>query len=202
MSTALHVIAVLLGLVVFLLAIPIAVSFRFAKFDVFSGQIAVRWLFGLARFRFEIPGAQATSSPMPQSDKADKALTERKARRARPNVVALLKQSAFRRRVIRFVGSLFRAMHAHQLYLKLRMGLGDPADTGRLWAVVGPLSALSKNLQNAEVRIEPEFADPVFEFKTHGRFLLIPLQFIVLAVAFALSPSSIRAWRTMKTVHA
>lgn len=84
----------------------------------------------------------------------------------------------------------------------MRLGLGDPADTGRLWAMVGPLSALVQNLRNAEVRIEPEFADPVFEFESHGRVLLIPIQFIFVIIAFALSPPSIRAWRTLKGSYA
>jgi hypothetical protein len=78
----------------------------------------------------------------------------------------------------------------------MRLGLGDPADTGRLWAVVGPLSAAAQ-LRNAELRIEPEFADPVLELRADGRVLLVPLRFLIVAIAFALSPPTIRAWRTL-----
>jgi hypothetical protein len=83
----------------------------------------------------------------------------------------------------------------------VRLGLGDPADTGRLWAVVGPLCAVAQ-LRNAELRIEPEFVDPVLEFHADGRVRLVPLRFLGLAVAFALSPPTIRAWRTLRGGHA
>jgi len=202
-SAALIVIAVLLGLVVLLLAVPMDVVFRFANVEALAGQVTVRWLFGLARFRIKIPDI---AKPKPPTTKpkhnAEEARKEFKARGRRTNVLAALKQSAFRKRLFRFAKSLVHAMHARELYLRMRLGLGDPADTGRLWAMVGPLSALAQNLRNAEVRIEPEFADPVFEFESHGRVLLIPIQFIFLAVGFVLSPPSIRAWRTLKGSYA
>ena len=84
----------------------------------------------------------------------------------------------------------------------MRLGLGDPADTGRLWAVVGPLSAAAQGLRGAEVRIEPEFMDSVLEFRAQGRLLVAPLQVMALAVSFALSPPTIRAWRTLRGGHA
>jgi hypothetical protein len=202
-SAALIVIAVLLGLAVLLLAVPIDVVFRFANVEALAGQVTVRWLFGLARFRIKIPDVskprQSTAKP---KGKTEETREELGARGRRANVLAALKQSAFRRRLFRFAKSLVRAVHAHELYLRMRLGLGDPADTGRLWAMVGPLSALAQNLHHAEVCIEPEFVDPVFEFESHGRVLLIPIQFILIAVAFVLSPPSIRAWRTLKGSYA
>ena len=84
----------------------------------------------------------------------------------------------------------------------MRLGLGDPADTGRLWALVGPLNAAANNLRNAQVQIEPEFMDPLFEFRFDGRLLVVPLQLVALAIGFALSPASLRAWRTLIRGHA
>lgn len=203
MGVALLVIAVLLGLVVLLLAVPADVAFHFRRIEAFAGEIAVRWLFGLVRFRINVPRAARPkpSKPVPKR-KAAETRQKPKARGRGPEVFAVLRQAAFRRRVYRFVKDLVRAAHARDLYLRLRLGLGDAADTGRLWAFVGPLSALAQNVPNAEVRVEPEFVDPVFEFEASGRVLLIPLQFVALAIAFALSPSSIRAWRTLRRGHA
>ena len=196
------VIAVLLGLLVLLLAVPIDVTFRFERAEVLEGQITVRWLFGLVRFPIRVPGA-AKPPPEPGTEpKAAPARAKPDERSRRANVLAVLRQATFRRRVYRLVEDLVRAAHLQQLRLRMRLGLGDPADTGRLWVFVGPLNAVAQNLRNAEVQIEPEFMDPVFEFQAHGRLLLIPLQFVVLAIAFALSPASIRAWRTLKGGHA
>jgi hypothetical protein len=52
------------------------------------------------------------------------------------------------------------------------------------------------------VRIEPEFVEPVLEFKADGRLWLIPLRFLALVLGFALSPPTIRAWRTLRGNHA
>lgn len=113
----------------------------------------------------------------------------------------VLRQVKFRQRVYRLVKGLIRATALRQLRLRMRLGLGDPADTGCLWAFVGPLNAAAQNLQNAQVRIEPEFMDAVFEFHVCGQVIVVPLQLMSLAFGFALSPASIRAWRTLKGNH-
>ena len=90
---------------------------------------------------------------------------------------------------------MLRATHARNLFLRLRIGLGDPADTGRLWAVIGPIAGMAQNFRSAALRIEPEFMDPAFEVESHGQFRLVPIQFIAMTAAFMLSPTMLRAWR-------
>ena len=80
----------------------------------------------------------------------------------------------------------------------MRLGLGDPADTGRLWAIVGPLSVAAQGIRSARVRVEPAFMEAVLEFDARGRMRLVPVQFLALAIGFALSPPSVRAWRTLR----
>jgi len=199
------VVAVLLGLVVvLLLAVPVAVAFQFHGVEAFTGQVTIRWLFGLVRFRIAVPDV---SKSRPRKKKkiephATRPNAKAPKRRAGTNVLAVLRQSAFRTRVLRFVRDFLRAARLHQLHLRMRVGLGDPADTGRLWALVGPLSAAAGNLRAMEIRIEPEFIEPVFEFEMRGQFRLIPLQFLALAIAFVLSPPSMRAWCTLRSNHA
>ena len=91
---------------------------------------------------------------------------------------------------MKFIKRMLRASHAQNLYLRLRIGLGDPADTGLLWAVMGPLSGMLKNLQGASIEIDPEFIDEVLELESHGQFRLIPIQFIVLIIVFIFSPET------------
>lgn len=192
------VIAGLLGLVFIVLAVPVGVEFRLEGIEPFTGYLRVRWLFGLVRFRVPVPRA---GKPKAEAEpKAARPRAPRKARGRRRNVVAALRQPAFRGRVYRLIGDVVGAVHLHRLRLLARVGLGDPADTGCLWAVVGPLNAMA--LPNTELRIEPEFVDPVLEFETDGRLLLVPLRVLVLAVAFALSPPTIRAWSTLMRSHA
>lgn len=195
MGTAVLVAAIVSGSLVLLLAVPVHLAFRFEGVEIFKGQIAIRWLFGLVRGRIQVPGA-GKEARQPKPARKAPAQAKPDSRSGRSNVLAVLRQAAFRRRVHRLIEDLIAAAHLHQLRLHVRLGLGDPADTGRLWTFLGPLNVVAGTLRDADVRIEPEFIDAVFEFQTEGRLLLIPLQLLALVAAFALSPASIRAWRT------
>ena len=198
--TTLLVITGVLALLLVLLAVPVDLAFQLKRTEGLEGQFSVRWLFGLLRFRTAIPGSRKEERVSESKPPADK--PKRKKGDRRPDFVAVLKQAAFRQRVYRFAKDVLRAAHLQRLRLTIRLGLGEPAETGRLWAVMGPLSAMAENLRNAQVRIEPEFLDATFEFDAGGQMRLIPLQLLALAVAFALSPPSIRAWRTLSSSRA
>jgi hypothetical protein len=196
-STALIVGAALLGLLLAVLAVPVDVAFRFENVEAFSGEIAVGWLFGLARFRIRVPGERSRREhPAKRQSAGGRPSAAPRGRRA--NVAGLLRQATFRRRAYRFAKDLVSAARPRELRLRMRVGLGDPADTGRLWGILGPLGALAQRLPHAQVAIEPEFGDPAFEFQARGRLLLVPIRFLVLTLGFALSPASLRAWRTLR----
>lgn len=109
-------------------------------------------------------------------------------------MLSLAAEPAFRRRIHKFIRDMFRATHPRKLALRLRIGLGDPADTGRLWALIGPIAGMAQTIAGAAVLIEPEFMDPLLEVESHGRFRLVPIQFIAMTVTFLLSPVMLRAW--------
>jgi len=186
----------LLALLIALLAVPLTVVFSIHRIKETKGVVRFRWLFGLVRFQFRIPQA-AKARPRPSRAEGEKAKSARQRERKAGGgeLLSLIKQPAFRQRGYKFIRDMLRATHARNLFLRLRIGLGDPADTGRLWAIIGPIAAMAQNLRSVAVRIEPEFVDPVFEIESHGRFRLVPIQFVALTAAFMLSPAMLRAWR-------
>lgn len=185
----------LLAFVIVLLAVPLTVVFSIRRIEKTEGSVRFRWLFGLVRFQLRIPRpAKACAEPEPAPHKKPKPHRRKKKRARAGEVVSLIRQPEIRKCVYGFARDMLRATHAQDLLLRLRIGLGDPADTGRLWAIVGPVAGMAQNLRVARLRIEPEFMDPVFEVESHGRFRLVPIQFIVLAAAFALSPTMLRVW--------
>ncbi|MDH5473388.1 MAG: DUF2953 domain-containing protein [Gammaproteobacteria bacterium] len=196
MDTVLLTIAILLALLLALLAVPLSMSFSITREQALQGDARFRWLFGLVKFQAHFPG-EAPALKHEKKPPAEKKAS-RKASNNTPDVAALFKHSAFRPHLMKFIKHLLRASHAEDLYLRLRIGLGDPADTGMLWIVMGPLSAMMKNLHSIHIDIEPEFIEAVIEIESHGRFQLIPLQFIALSTAFILSPTTLRAWRVMQ----
>jgi len=197
MTGALVVVAALLGLVVLVLAVPVSIVFRFDGLEGLNGRISIGWLFGLVRFGFDVPDADKREATAPATRRARRRRAKSGWRGGGSRAWAVLRRAPFRRRVVRLVKDLVAAAHPRNLRLRVRLGLGDPADTGRLWAIVGPLGAMARNLRDAEVHLEPEFVEPVLEFDAQGRLLLVPLQFIALAVAFVFSPASLRAWWTL-----
>jgi len=192
------VVAALLGLVLLLLAVPVDLEVRLEGIDPFQGQVGIGWLFGLVRLRIPIPAARPTPEPETRPHEVPE---QPRARGRARNALAALRPAGFRGRVYRLVRDVVRAVHVQRLRLRVRLGLGDPADTGRLWALMGPLEALAR-MGNAEIRIEPDFLDPVLEFQVDGRVRIVPLRFVALAGAFLLSPPTIRAWRTLRGHHA
>lgn len=185
----------LLGLLIGLLAVPLTVVFSIHRIEETQGLVRFRWLFGLVRFQLRIPQAAKTRpGPAPEPREKAKSPRKRKKKGSAGGLLSLIKQPALRRRVYKFIRDMLRATQARNLFLRLRIGLGDPADTGRLWAIIGPIAGMARNLRIAVVRIEPEFTDPVFEVESHGQFRLVPIQFIAMTAAFILSPSMLRAW--------
>jgi len=201
MTAAIFVVAVVAALLA-LLAVPIEVAFRAEGIEPLRWEVGIRWLFGAVRLHVPIPGSDKTDETTQAKPGAGKARAKAGKKRGRGNVFAVLRQAAFRRRVYRLLHDVLSAAHFHELRLRLRLGLGDPADTGQLWAVLGPLAAIARNRRNADVRIEPEFIDTALEFRAEGRARLMPLQYLALAAGFVLSPVSIRAWRMLHAGHA
>ena len=189
------VVAGILLALVALLAVPVDVAIRLEGIEPFEGRLGVRWLFGLVRVRLRVP---RTRKPRARATSEPRRRAAWKARVGPGRLLAVARQPAFRDRARRLVAGLVRAVRPRGLWLRVRLGLGDPADTGMLWAIVGPLEAVARGWRGADVRIDPEFLDAVLELRARGRVRLIPLQVLALGLRFALSPSSIRAWRTLR----
>lgn len=173
---------IFLSLVVFLLAVPVSLTYQLLWKQRLSAKLRLNWAFGLVR---------ADVSPDVAKPKPDTSEDARK-KGNKTNFMAAIRQAPFRRRMLRFISDVWRAIHKKNVQLLVRMGLGDPADTGQLWAVLGPLSAMLARLRDIRVVIEPDFLDPTFEVDSSGTIRLIPLQLVGLALGLLFSPP---VWR-------
>lgn len=176
-----------------LLAIPVDLTFavhRDARRQESSGSLG--WLFGLVRLHLRKPkvGARETRG----RSRGD--LSPRK-RGAVHRAKAVLRVEGFAWRLLRFARDLLYCVRVRDLSLNVRLGLDDPADTGRLWAVVGPLAAALATPSFARVHIQPEFAAEALEIDGKGCLRVIPIQVLFLVFVFVLSPITLRALRTI-----
>ena len=179
-------IAAFLLILVALLAIPVRLSYQLSWRRALQGNVELHWLFGLVRVQLPLARSARPASKQPTgSPKKRKA----KSAVARSNPFAAIRQKAFRERVLRFMRDIWRAAHKQNLVLRVRIGLGDPADTGRLWALVGPVSGMLATARDASIEIEPEFIDAVFELDSSGNIRVLPLQMVYLMFGLLISPS-------------
>lgn len=195
LTTLLIILLLLAGL----LAIPLGLSFQLGWRQSMQGEVRIRWAFGLVRFSLPIDSGrdeESPASPKPSTDKLPQAAPtiNKKSRTTSGPRISL----ALIRRLLRFIRSIWHAIDKRDLTLHMRIGLGDPADTGRLWGACGPLSAWLADLRTARITLEPDFTDATFELDTHGTVQIIPGQILLLTLALLLSPSFIRAWTTSR----
>jgi hypothetical protein len=181
-----------------LLAIPLTVQFELSWRQNLKGYVTLFWLFGLIRIRLFPSISKPPSSNSKKRMQGFKQAKRSSDHRSRSKLLTGLQQKAFRRRIIRYLHDCWYAIHKTDVTLHGRVGLGDPADTGQFWAILGPITAILDNIRSASIRIEPEFIDAVLEFESHGRIRFVPLQFCYLTIGLFLSPSLWRGVRRMR----
>jgi hypothetical protein len=171
-----------------LLSVPVELLFDIRHETAWRATMRLRWMFGL--LNVPIAGGKHPGKKAPKRTQ-----TKRKKRRGRPRLLGMILDAGFRRRFARFVRDVLAALRPRDLWLRLRLGLDDPAETGMLWAAVGPLASWAP----ARLDVAPVFPGPAFDLASHGRVRLIPAQMLGLIAGFALSPAiigaALRQWR-------
>jgi len=112
----------------------------------------------------------------------------RKRRAASPwlrrRLLAAVRSGGFPRMLARFGARLMRATHPRDVSFSAVVGLDDPCDTGRLWAVGGPLAVALAGASDGKVALAPHFAGERLSVQGRGRFTVVPVQVIAIAVWF------------------
>ena len=182
---------IVLLLIVVLLALPVTLTFQLSWKQTLTADLKLKWAFGLVR---------ADVSPGPGKSESEKteAARHRRSRGEMIKFMGVIRQRKFRRRILRFLSDLWRAIHKQNVRLQVRLGLGDPADTGRLWAVLGPLSGMFARMRDIRVVFEPDFLDSTLEVDSSGTVRMIPLQITFLALALLFSPAIWRGIMSMR----
>jgi hypothetical protein len=184
-------------LLVAVLAVPIATSFRVSSRDAMNNRIDLQWAFGLVRVRLPFSHSKASSVSAQGTSKTFKRIAY--SSRDKTQHFSLLQQKAFRQRIFKFVRDCWSAIYKRDINLRMQIGLGDPADTGQLWALLGPTAGLLSTIQWARIDIQPDFFDTTLEFDGSGYVRIVTLQIITLMFGLFLSPT---IWRAIKLMPA
>jgi len=181
------IIATVLGvflLFVLLFAIPVDLVFCVEKDVDFKSRVRVRWMFGLI-------GRDITSR---------KKRPEKEKKKRKGNIkplLAMLRTRGFLQKLTKFVKHVFQLLNVRELKLNLRVGLSDPAETGFLFAVIGPAMVYVKSLSSLDVHVEPDFEQENLRGYFQGDLRASPIQFVKPFALFLFSATTIRAIKAM-----
>ena len=177
--------ALLAGLLA-LLAIPVDLEFSLQRRGGRqTGGGTLRWLFGAVRVPLH-PRAKRR----PPKHKG-----RERGRSGARRVLSLLQTEGFGGRLLKLAQDLLRCIRVRNLSLDVRLGLDDPADTGRLWAVAGPLAAMLPLPPATRLTVVPDFATEVFEAEGQGRIRIVPIRCLAAILVFVLSSAAPHARR-------
>jgi len=188
---------IFLSLIVILLALPVTLTYRCSWKRALSADLRLNWAFGLVHA--DVSPDLSNPEPDQVTAAARKGGWRGRITGGKSNVLAAIRQTSFRRRILRLVSDLWSAIHKKDVRLWVRAGLGDPADTGRLWAVLGPLSGVFSRPGDISVAIEPDFVDATFEVDSSGIVRVVPLQIVIIALGLLVSPAMWRGVMLMRT---
>jgi hypothetical protein len=180
--------AVFLVFLIALLAIPVDVKFSVRLHDGFVGRAMVAWMFGLVRL--PMPSKTGKPSPLEPSPKTRKGKPWYKGSRS---MVTMLRSEGFWPRLLRFASDILNVVQVRILRLRVRLGLEDPADTGQLWAFVGPLTAILAEARGTDIGIEPDFERAFLSMDGSAELRVIPIRALVVVIPFIGSPATLRA---------
>ena len=190
------VVAIVLVLAVLILlvgCVPLEVSFRMQASGRPAFAVRVIWGFGLMSKELAI-----TKKPPEKKGRAA-AKPKPKMQAARTHIRRqILRGKGILRQLRRLVIDILCCLRLKELNAAIRIGLDDPADTGMLFALLGPAVVCVRSLGDHQITIMPAFEDEaVFEGYAHGIIRVQPIQLIPPFVRFVFSSPTVNVLKVL-----
>lgn len=178
------VIGGLLALFIFLLWVPLDFILNAEVYERPQVRLKFSWLFGL--ISREISGQKRKPA-------------EGRKKRRLGNIVTVFKVLGTRGlpgRIKTLVKEVLSCFRFRDIVADFQVGLGDPADTGLLFAVLGPANVFLGSSHLHQINFQPSFGDDVvFEGYSRGRIRLRPVRLVPPVIKFVFSlPAARAAW--------
>ena len=190
------VIAVLASLAVilfFVLWVPLDLVLYADVYGKPRFRLRLSWLFGLVSR--EITGEKEKP---PDKKRAAKGKKKRGRRDTRVIFTILRTKGLLRRLKDLIIKGIFSHLKARDLVADFKIGLGDPADTGFLFALIGPAAAFLGSSHRHQIRLEPSFGeDAVLQGYSRGTIRLRPIRLAPPLLKFAFSLTALRIVKTL-----
>ncbi len=179
-----------LGLaIVLILSIPLAVTLRIDAYGRPEFKARLVWLFGLV-------SKELNKGKKPPAEKGRPAKGKPRLRVSRGRAKAIfqvLRTKGLPGQFKRLLKDIFSHLKIRDLEVNLRVGLDNPADTGQLFAFIGPAASRLNSAFPHRIRVEPVFNEAVFAGYLSGAVRLRPIRLAAPLLRFAFSLPTIRA---------
>ena len=173
----------LTAVLIFVLCVPLNVTLRADVYGKPRFRLKVSWLFGLVRKDLK-KGAKKVAK---ESYKTETGKTKLR------DIIKVLRTRGLLSQLKRLVKDVLSCFKIRNLFADFTVGLGDPADTGLLFAFVGPAASWLSSSLPCRIRVQPSFEDEgTLEGYSHGVVRLRPIQLVIPALRFAFSPAAMR----------
>lgn len=186
------VIASLAVLLVFVLCVPLDMVLHADVYGKPKVRLRFSWLFGLVSK--EITGKK--EEPV-EKRRVAKGKKKRRWRDTRV-IFRILRTKGVPRRFKELLKDLFSCLNFRDLVADFKIGLGDPADTGLLFTLLGPATVFLGSSRLHQIRFEPSFSDDaILQGYSHGTVRLRPIRLVPPFLKFAFSLTAIRVAKTL-----
>lgn len=183
----------LAGFIILVLCVPLDVALNFDSSGRPKFSLRLVWLFGL------ISKELSRKKKKPEEKKgATEEKRKKKGRIGFRTILRILRSKGLIRQLKDLVRSILSQLKIKELAVNLRLGLGDPADTGLLFALIGSATPFLNLSPQYQIRVLPSFHDEaVFEGSLYGALRLLPMRLVWPLLRFAFSLATFRAVKTL-----
>jgi len=181
--------ASLAAIIILVLCVPLEMTLHADVCGKPKFRLKLSWLFGLV-------SKEVTRGKEPKEKKklVKEKRKPREGKRRLRDILEILRTRGLLSQLKRLLRDVLSRLKIRDLIADFRVGLGNPADTGLIFAIIGPATFLWNSSFPHQIRVQPSFEDKaVFEGYSHGVVRLRPIQLVIPFLRFAFSIATIRA---------
>lgn len=182
--------ASLAAFIVLVLCVPLDIEPRLDVYGRPKFRMRLAWLFGLVSKEV----GKGKKKPEEKKRVVPEAKPKRKRKRIRAETIfKIMRTKGLLRQFKDLLRDILSRLKIRDLAVDFRVGLDNPADTGLLFALIGPATFFLGSSRVHQIRVEPSFEDEVvFEGYLYGVVRLWPVQLVVPFLKFVFSLATIR----------
>ena len=181
------IVASLVAILFLVLCMPLDMTLHADVYGKPKFRLRFSWLFGLV-------SKEITGEKKKPPDKRRAAKGKKKhGRRDTRIIFRILRTKGVLRRLKELLKGVFSCLKFRELVADFKIGLGDPADTALLFAIIGPATAFLGSSQLHQIRLQPSFGDDaVLEGYSRVTVRLRPIRLVSPFPKFVFSLTALR----------